>query len=334
MNVIEVVGLTKTYKHAIKQPGIIGSLKHLVNQKYVEKTAVDHIDMFINSGESVAYVGPNGAGKSTTIKMLTGILVPTSGSVRVNGMIPYENRIQNAKDIGVVFGQRTQLWWDLPISESFSLLKDIYEIPDYIYKENLDTFTSLLNLNDFVNLPARKVSLGQRMRADLAAALLHNPKILFLDEPTIGLDISVKKRIREFIKKINVERKTTILLTTHDLEDIKEICQRLIIIDDGKVIYDGNLDAIKNAFSREVIIHFQLREPSTNIKSKLRLPKVYIESKTDINFCIRFNRLEYSTAEIVSLVMNAFDVVDFKIDEPSVDTIIRKVYDGQIELSI
>jgi len=216
MPLIEARGLTKKFRQAVKEPGLVGSLSHFFSRQYRDKMAVDHIDLAVEAGESVAYLGPNGAGKSTTIKMLTGILVPTSGSLVVDGLVPSEKRQQNARKIGVVFGQRTQLWWDIPVIESFNLARDMYEIPPQRYKQNLAQFTEILGLADFMNVPAGKISLGQRMRADLCMALLHDPKLLYLDEPTIGLDIAVKDSIRKFIHGLVEERGTTVMLTTHD----------------------------------------------------------------------------------------------------------------------
>lgn len=333
MAIIEATALSKTFKQAIKAPGIKGALKHLFTQEYKEKRAVDSIRLTIEEGESVAYVGPNGAGKSTTIKMLSGILVPTSGSVTVNGIVPYTDRIRNAKNIGVVFGQRTQLWWDLPVRESFALLKDIYEIPKSTFEANMARFNDLLELEEFAHLPARKISLGQRMRADLAAALLHNPPIVFLDEPTIGLDIAVKSRIREFIKELNKQEGTTILLTTHDLDDIKDLCSRLVIIDKGTILYDGKLQTITDAFAKERTIHFQVAEASPTVNDAIRqLPHAELEKNTGLTFSVRFDRFRMSAGEVASAVMQVAEVIDFRIDEPSVEHIIRQVYDGQLEL--
>lgn len=334
MSLIEVESLTKNFRQPVKNPGLTGAVKHLFTQKYREKVAVDGIDFSIEEGEAVAYVGPNGAGKSTTIKMLTGILVPTSGSVIVDGLTPHNRRIENAKKIGVVFGQRTQLWFDLPIIESFSLLKDIYEIPDSVYRENMDYFTELLGLEEFMQLSTRKLSLGQRMRADLAAALLHNPKIVYLDEPTIGLDVSVKVKIRQFIKQINMEKGTTILLTTHDLEDIEDICRRLIIIDHGRIIYDGDMQAVKDRFAKERTIHFQVREPIASLSSIFQeMPGLAIETENGPQFSVRFDRFQIPAGEVLSQVMKYAEVIDFRIDEPQIEQVIRKVYDGELDLS-
>jgi ABC-2 type transport system ATP-binding protein len=326
--------LTKRFRQAIKQPGLMGALKHLWTQRYQEKLAVDHLNFTIAAGEAVAYVGPNGAGKSTTIKMLTGILEPTAGEVRVDGLVPHRQRIQNAKKIGVVFGQRTQLWWDLPVRESLSLLKDIYEIPDQRYRANLDQLIELLDLGSFLALPARKISLGQRMRADLAAALLHEPRILFLDEPTIGLDIAVKKRIREFIKMLNRTRGTTILLTTHDLDDIEDLCGRLVIIDHGRIVYDGELQTVKDTFARDRVIHLQVRHPTDSLDALVsRIPGATLEHASEQQVSIRFDRFKLSARDILGQLMPHTDIVDFRIDEPRIEDVIRRVYDGGLQLS-
>lgn len=334
MELIEVRSLSKVFRQPVKEPGLAGSFKHLFTQKYKEKTAVNGIELTIREGETVAYVGPNGAGKSTTIKMLTGILVPTSGSILVDGLVPSDNRIENAKKIGVVFGQRTQLWWDLPLIESFLLLKDIYEIPERVYKDNMARFVELLGLKEFLHLSARKISLGQRMRADLAAALLHNPKIVYLDEPTIGLDIAVKERIRHFIKELNRDQGTTVMLTTHDLEDIEDICRRLVIIDQGRIIYDGELQAVKDTFARERTIHFQMETQLQHLPKIIAdLPGVSLEDVNKNAFAVRFDRFVIAAGEVAGHIMKYGTVVDFRIDEPKIDHVIRKVYAGELELA-
>ncbi|MGM0880154.1 MAG: ABC transporter ATP-binding protein [Bacillota bacterium] len=336
MSFIEVQGLTKHFLQAVKSPGLAGAVKHLFSQKYVEKAAVNGVDMRIEEGEAVAYVGPNGAGKSTTIKMLTGILIPTSGSILVNGIDPYKKRMDNARTIGAVFGQRTQLWWDIPIIESFSLIKDIYDIPENQYKKNLSDFIELLGMDEFLHLSARKLSLGQRMRADLAAALLHNPRMVYLDEPTIGLDIAVKQKIRAFIKTINEEWKTTIMLTTHDLGDIEDICKRLIIIDRGQIIYDGTLDAVKDRFARERVIHFQVEADSCGAAaaSLTRMNGVVIEKAEQTSLSVRFDRFRITASEVVAAVMTHGEVADFRIDEPGIEHVIKQVYEGQLDLRL
>ena len=259
---IKVENLSKEFKISKKYPGFKGALRSFFSTEYTIKKAVDDISFEINDGEIVGYIGANGAGKSTTIKMMTGILTPSSGRIIVDGVIPYENREKNAKNIGVVFGQKTQLWWDLPVSETLPLLKDIYGVSDEDYEERMNYFKEILGLDEFFLSPVRTLSLGQRMRADLAAALIHNPKIIYLDEPTIGLDVVVKESVRKAIKDINEKYGTTIILTTHDLNDIEELCNRIIIIDSGKKIYDGELEGVKEQFGYLTTIEIQLKDKS------------------------------------------------------------------------
>ena len=259
---IKVENLSKEFKISKKYPGFKGALRSFFSTEYTIKKAVDDISFEINDGEIVGYIGANGAGKSTNIKMMTGILTPSSGRIIVDGVIPYENREKNAKNIGVVFGQKTQLWWDLPVSETFPLLKDIYGVSDEDYEERMNYFKEILGLDEFFLSPVRTLSLGQRMRADLAAALIHNPKIIYLDEPTIGLDVVVKESVRKAIKDINEKYGTTIILTTHDLNDIEELCNRIIIIDSGKKIYDGELEGVKEQFGYLTTIEIQLKDKS------------------------------------------------------------------------
>jgi ABC-2 type transport system ATP-binding protein len=243
--VIRTQALRKTFRVARRRPGLLGGLRSLVNPSVKEVVAVDGVTMAISRGEMVACLGPNGAGKSTTIKMLTGILVPTGGKAEVFGMEPHRQRRAVAQRIGVVFGQRTQLWWDLPLRDSFDLLRYIYRIPSHRFAQNLRTFVELLELEVFIDTPVRQLSLGQRMRGDLAAALLHDPEVLYLDEPTIGLDVVAKHRVRAFVRDLNRERGVTVLLTTHDMSDVERLCSRLIIIDHGRLLYDGSVDAMR-----------------------------------------------------------------------------------------
>lgn len=336
MSLIETKGLRKVFRQAVKEPGLAGAVKHLFTQRYRDKPAVEGIDLTIEEGETVAYVGPNGAGKSTTIKMLSGVLVPSGGEIRVDGLVPHKQRMENAQRIGAVFGQRTQLWWDIPVRESLGLLRDIYQVPPETFKRNMDAFTELLGMEDFLHLSARKLSLGQRMRADLAAALLHDPKIVYLDEPTIGLDVAVKHRIRDFIKEMNRNKGTTMLLTTHDLGDIEDLCERLIIIDQGRIIYDGKLREVKDAFARERTIHMQLSSPIPEAESLFRdLPDVRVvrpaEDQGASSLSVRFDRFRCTASDIVKRLMNRGEVVDFRIDEPSIEEIIRRVYEGQLD---
>ncbi len=244
MESIAVKNLYKKYKISQRQEGFTGMVKYLFHPQYKEKEAVKGISFSIQQGECVAFLGANGAGKSTTIKMLTGIMKPTDGKISVMGNEPCRERIRNARNIGVVFGQKTQLWWDIPVKDSFELLHSIYEIPDNVYEENLNLFKEILELEEFMDQPARKLSLGQRVRADIAAALLHDPPVLFLDEPTIGLDVAVKQKVYQFLQYINKEKRTTILLTSHDLKDMEWLCRRLIILEKGKILFDDEITKI------------------------------------------------------------------------------------------
>ena len=244
MESIAVKNLYKKYKISQRQEGFTGMVKYLFHPQYKEKEAVKGISFSIQQGECVAFLGANGAGKSTTIKMLTGIMKPTDGKISVMGNNPFRERIRNAGKIGVGFGQKTQLWWDIPVKDSFELLHSIYEIPDNVYEENLDLFKKILELEEFMDQPARKLSLGQRVRADIAAALLHDPPVLFLDEPTIGLDVAVKQKVYQFLQYINKEKKTTILLTSHDLKDMEWLCRRLIILEKGEILFDDEITKI------------------------------------------------------------------------------------------
>lgn len=319
----------KDFMIAKRETGFLGAVKSLVKREHIKKEAVKDISFSIGEGEMVGYIGPNGAGKSTTIKMLTGILVPSSGSVTVNGIIPYENRQENAKNIGVVFGQRTQLWWDLPTIESFELLKEIYQVSAKRYKENMDTFTEILGLDEFLNTPVRQLSLGQRMRADIAASLLHDPPILFLDEPTIGLDVIAKEKMRTFIKEINNERKITVILTTHDMEDIEKLCERMILIDHGQKVYDGEIAVVKERFGKTRTLIVDLEESSHSLQLKGR--EVFKEEAS--RFWIRFNRDEVSASELIAQITETHNIKDLTVEEPAIEAIISRIYqEGYQEL--
>ena len=329
---IKVENLSKEFKISKKYPGFKGALRSFFSTEYTIKKAVDDISFEINDGEIVGYIGANGAGKSTTIKMMTGILTPSSGRIIVDGVIPYENREKNAKNIGVVFGQKTQLWWDLPVSETFPLLKDIYGVSDEEYEERMNYFKEILRLDEFFLSPVRTLSLGQRMRADLAAALIHNPKIIYLDEPTIGLDVVVKESVRKAIKDINEKYGTTIILTTHDLNDIEELCNRIIIIDSGKKIYDGELEGVKEQFGYLTTIEIQL-------KDKSNIEKINFARFKDDDFklnmkeskvSITFNKNNISSADIIGEVMKKSKVIDFNIKETSIEDIVKKMYKNEV----
>ncbi|QTH41188.1 ATP-binding cassette domain-containing protein [Cohnella sp. LGH] len=326
MEIIRLEEITKIYKQPLKDVGLLGSLKHLIKPVYINKVAVDKINLSIFNGESVAFLGANGAGKSTTIKMLTGVLVPTSGFISVHGYVPHAERKKYTKSIGVVFGQRTQLWWDIPVIETFEMLKHIYEISNNTYKDNIKKFNDLLGINEFSHLSARKLSLGQRMRADIAAALLHNPKIVFLDEPTIGLDIEVKKKIRGFIKQMNCEHDTTIILTTHDLDDIEDICKRLIVIDNGIIIYDGDLLQAKDRYAKHRMITIKFDKQVDRIESVLDyFPSCELQKINDKQYIIKFDKFECTASEIISALMKISPVIDFVIQEPGINQVIENI---------
>ena len=329
---IKVENLSKEFKISKKYPGFKGALRSFFSTEYTIKKAVDDISFEINDGEIVGYIGANGAGKSTTIKMMTGILTPSSGRIIVDGVVPYENREKNAKNIGVVFGQKTQLWWDLPVSETFPLLKDIYGVSDEEYEERMNYFKEILGLDEFFLSPVRTLSLGQRMRADLAAALIHNPKIIYLDEPTIGLDVVVKESVRKAIKNINEKYGTTIILTTHDLNDIEELCNRIIIIDSGKKIYDGELEGVKEQFGYLTTIEIQLKDKNNIEKINFRRFKDD-DFKLDMKeskVSITFNKNNISSADIIGEVMKKSKVIDFNIKETSIEDIVKKMYKNEV----
>jgi ABC-2 type transport system ATP-binding protein len=278
--------------------------------------------MSIEAGELVGYLGPNGAGKSTTIKMLTGILVPTSGAIRVAGLAPHEHRLANAANIGVVFGQRSQLYWDLPLRESFGLLRAIYDIPEDRYRANLDHFSEILDLERFMSTPVRQLSLGERMRGDFAAALLHDPKIVYLDEPTIGLDVVAKEAIRDFIARINRERGTTVILTTHDLADVERLTRRIILIDEGRVIYDGELERLRAEYGIYRTLILTLATPCED----LVVPGTELESREGLVVRLRFDRRKLTAEAVMRQVMERCEISDVSIIEPDIDSIVRRIY--------
>ncbi|WP_230415894.1 ABC transporter ATP-binding protein [Micromonospora tarapacensis] len=310
-----------------------GSLRHLVERKYSEHVAVDDIDLSIAPGEAVAYVGPNGAGKSTTVKMLSGILVPTAGQVRVDGLVPHRDRVENARRVGVVFGQRTQLWWDLPVRESLELLRDMHGIDRARYQAGIERLDSVLGIGELLPTPARKLSLGQRMRADLAAALIHEPRVVYLDEPTIGLDISVKDRVRSFVRQL-VTDGTTVMLTTHDLADIEEICQRIVIIDAGRVVYDGDLRTVKDLHVRERSMSFELATSLSDAERvAARLPGAQVRLEPNgRELTVSFDRVATGAREVLSAVLAEAEILDMHIEEPAIETVVRKVYAGQLRM--
>lgn len=325
---IHVTSLSKTYKIVERDPGLKGAMKALVKRSYVTKDAVKNIDFHIKKGEMVGYIGANGAGKSTTIKMLCGILTPSSGEITVNGIVPYKNRQKNAKNIGAVFGQRTQLFWDIPVRESYDLLRHIYEVPEKEYKETLDLFVKVLDLEPLLAIPVRQLSLGQKMRCELAAAFLHRPAVVYLDEPTIGLDVAVKVKIRKFIKEMNRMWGTTVILTTHDMQDIEEICNRIIIIDEGVILYDGNLQSIQDQFGHKRLIHFELEEkPSNVIPSNLEgLIEFTAIDEEHQKVTVSFTNKEIAATDVISAMMAEFKIRDLTIADPKIETIVEEIF--------
>lgn len=336
---IYVENLKKEFKKSIKSPGLMGSLKSLVHPKTEIVTAVDNISFHVPEGEVLGFIGPNGAGKSTVIKMLTGILTPTSGYCRINGQIPQENRKKYVKEIGVVFGQRTQLWWDLPLTETYTVLKEIYEIPEERFKKRMDFLNEVLDLQDFIKSPVRTLSLGQRMRADIAASMLHSPKVLFLDEPTIGLDVVVKDNIRKAIAKLNKEEKTTVVLTTHDLNDIELLCKRIVMIDKGKNVFDGNLHELKSKYGQMRELCFETDNAPDSIK-KLN----YLERfNTDIDnilvsndgnmVSVRFNSDLVPVAAMLDYTLSKVSVSDINVKDADIEEIIRRLYKQEVNVN-
>jgi ABC-2 type transport system ATP-binding protein len=328
MPIIEAHDLTKVFKVPRKDPGVRGAVKAIFRPHHVRKTAVDGVSFEIERGEMVGYIGVNGAGKSTTIKMLTGILLPTSGQVRVLERDPHRDRVENARRIGVVFGQRTQLWWDLALIESLNMIARIYEVPQERYRLLLDEFCETLELDELLSVPVRNMSLGQKMRSELAATLIHEPEIVYLDEPTIGLDLLVKERIREFIKKQNRERQTTLILTTHDIGDIEELCNRVLIIDNGKLIYDGPLATIRERFGQFREITFETAED----RSVMDLPGgTEILENENRRLRLRFDRTITSASKVASRIMEQVEVLDFSLNEPDLSMIVKQIYRGALQ---
>lgn len=322
MPIIETRELRKVFRSIKRSPGAVGALKTLFSRETVERVAVEGVTMSLDAGELVGYIGPNGAGKSTTIKMLTGILVPTSGEIHVDGLVPHLERKRNARNIGVVFGQRSQLYWDLPLVESFELLRAIYGIPLERYKKNVAEFTELLEMGDFLSTPVRQLSLGQRMRGDFAAAMLHDPRMVYLDEPTIGLDVLAKEAIRTFVARVNEERGTTFILTTHDLADVERLCRRIVLIDEGRVIYDGRVEGIKEQYGTHRTLVVSLSDPETHVA----VDDAELESHAGNVVRLRFDRKAISADQLIRRVTERYRVEDVSIEEPELESIIRRIY--------
>jgi ABC-2 type transport system ATP-binding protein len=317
MKIIRVENLSKVFKKPLREEGLKGMIKALFSRKYEEIRAVDSISFDIEQGEIIGYIGANGAGKSTTIKMMCGILYPSSGSVTVNGMSFENNRQKINKEMGVVFGQKTQLWWDIPLIETFKILKSIYEVSDEDYNERFEYLCDLLEMRPFLTQTVRSLSLGQRMRADFAAALIHSPKIVYLDEPTIGLDVLVKDKIRSAIKELNKKYNITVILTTHDMKDIEELCNRIIIIDKGKILYDGSLANIKYRFGNTKTIFIPSNVELNEEEMHQKFNAVTIEKLED-KTAIKFSLNELDLDDLMLYLINTYHIKDFKIEDISI----------------
>ena len=328
---IHVENLTKEFKKTIKEPGLKGSIKSFFKPKTEIIKAVDNISFDVPKGEILGFIGPNGAGKSTVIKMLTGILTPTSGTCEINGKIPYKNRKSYVREIGVVFGQRTQLWWDLALRETYAVLKEIYEVDDQSFKKRMDFLNEVLGLEDFITSPVRTLSLGQRMRADIAASLLHSPKVLFLDEPTIGLDVVVKDNIRQAIKSINETEQTTVILTTHDLQDVENLCNRIVMIDKGNKVFDGEIVELKRRYGRSRELKF-VPQNITDV-GKLSYDKALGLGENEIKVendghtvSVSFDSERIATEKILGHTLSTLHVKDISVTDADIEEIIKGIY--------
>ena len=326
MSFIEVKEVSKSFKVNKRSAGIPGMIANMFVPKFENKKAVDGISFDIESGEMVGFIGPNGAGKSTTIKMLSGILCPDSGSISVNSYVPYRQRKEYVAGIGVVFGQKSQLQWDLPVIDSFELLKAIYRIPEELYKKNLERFTDMLDMGGFIRQPVRQLSLGQRMRSDIVAALLHSPKIVFFDEPTIGVDVIGTETIRSFIRELNEKDKITMIFTTHDMQDIEQTCKRILIIDKGSLLYDGSLQEIRNKYgsTRQLIAEFNEDTEVTPIEN------VLIGEVKDRKRSFTFDNNVVDVNALMHEILGKYSIRDITVTEPEIETIIRKIYNKEV----
>lgn len=340
MSLIHTENLTKHFKILNRREGLGGAFRDLFSGSYRTVEAVAGVSFDIEAGEIVGYIGPNGAGKSTTIKMMTGILKPTGGTLQVNGLVPYDNRIRQAQTMGVVFGQRTQLWWDLPVIESFKILKEIYKVDQKTFDRHMEMFNDLVGLKALYSQQVRTLSLGQRMLCDISASFLHNPQVVFLDEPTIGLDISVKAKIRSVIKELNREHNTTIILTTHDLGDVEVLCQRIIIIDKGRILYDGDIKRVNALFGAYRTLKLQidnftaktLQTLTDKLTEKFGVGHGITIAETEEFWTdVTIDQARTPLSDVLSFVMSNFPVTDVRIVEISMENVVRRIYDGALQ---
>ena len=344
--IIKMEDINKEFKVVKRREGVKGSIRDLFSREYSILHAVNNVSLDIMPGEMVGYLGPNGAGKSTTIKMMTGILEPTSGKILVNGRVPYENRTKNAQDIGVVFGQRTQLWWSLPVIESFKILKEIYRIPDKEYKDNLEYYDALVDAGKLYHKAVREMSLGQRTLCDILAAFLHNPGVVFMDEPTIGLDVSMKGKIRQLVGNLNEKKGTTVILTTHDMGDVDALCKRIVIIDKGTMIYDNDIAQLQQYFGAYRTLKIQFNKQAENVENEVleaqakkvenwileKYPNVksLAVSVEDKWINILLNEDEVHMMDAINCIQNNKRIVDMNLQEISTESVIRKIYEGGV----
>ena len=331
--IIEIKDISKEFKVLNRHEGLRGSIHDLFSKDYKIVRAVDHISMTVKQGEIVGYLGPNGAGKSTTIKMMTGVLEPSSGEILVNGRVPYIDRSKNCQEIGVVFGQRSQLWWSLPLIESFKILKDIYQISDTDYKQIMEFYSTLVDLEPLLHKPVRQMSLGQRTLSDILAAFLHNPRVVFLDEPTIGLDVSMKSKIRTLIQALNQEKNTTVILTTHDMGDVDALCQRIVIIDKGKMLYDNDINHLRSFFGAYRTLKIRpdkhLQKQVEQLKEELSALDVSISSDEEW-ISILVNEEKNKVLDVLSKVQESHKIKDMQLEEISTEEVIKKIYEGGV----
>jgi ABC-2 type transport system ATP-binding protein len=322
MTLIRVENLVKTFSVAERRAGLWGAVKGLAYRRHRVVRALDGISFTIETGELVGYIGPNGAGKSTTVKALSGILVPDSGRCEVLGRTPWKDRIANARDIGVVFGQRTQLWWDLPAIESFDLLRDIYRVPKTDYVATRDELIERLDLRSFLDVPVRQLSLGQRMRCDLAASLLHRPRVLYLDEPTIGLDAVSKLAVRDFVRSMNRQRQITVILTTHDMDDIEALCNRVMVINEGRILSDGTLDDLRKTVTTERWLTVDMLDGAEQVSD----PDAEVISHDGARITLRFDPDHVSAAALISRITAKYPVRDLFVENPPIEQIVARIY--------
>ena len=330
--IIEIKNITKEFKVLNRHEGLRGSIRDLFSRDYKIIRAVDNITMNIEQGEIVGYLGPNGAGKSTTIKMMTGVLKPTSGEILVNGVIPYQNRADGAQEIGVVFGQRTQLWWALPLVESFKVLKEIYRISDADYNDMLDLFRSLVDIDAVLHKTVRQMSLGQRTLSDILAAFLHNPKIVYLDEPTIGLDVSMKAKIRTLIQELNRKKNTTVILTTHDMGDVDALCERIVIIDKGKMLYDNDIEHLKGFFGSYRTLKIRPDgTPESKVDEVKKTVSEFKVSADDEWISILVDEDKAKVVDVLNRLQESINVRDMQLEEIATEDVIKKIYEEGIK---